>query len=52
MAPGAGKAEIKRRYWELVAMYHPDKAGTATPEIRGLAEEKVKEINGAYEQIQ
>ncbi len=47
----ASAAEIKRRYRELVAQYHPDKAVGATPEIRKLAEERVKEINWAYERV-
>jgi DnaJ-domain-containing protein 1 len=47
----ATKEEIKRRYRQLVAAYHPDKAAGATPEIRQLAEEKIKEINAAYEKV-
>lgn len=47
----ATSAEIKKRYRELVAQYHPDKAAQTTPEISKLAEERVKEINWAYEQI-
>lgn len=49
--PGTSREEIKRRYRELMAAYHPDKAAMATAEIRKLAEEKVKEINQAYETI-
>lgn len=50
ISPGATREEIKRRYRELVAAYHPDKAVDTTPEIRRLAEEKVKEINWAHEE--
>lgn len=45
----AGKEEIKRRYRELVAAYHPDRATATTPEIRKLAEERLKAINAAYD---
>lgn len=45
----ATKEEIKRRYRELVAAYHPDKATATTPEIRKLAEERIKMINAAYD---
>lgn len=51
VAPGASREAIKRRYRELVTAYHPDKAANTTPEIRRLAEEKMKEINGAYEKL-
>lgn len=45
----ASPAEIKKRYRELMTQYHPDKAAQTTPEIQKLAEERVKEINWAYE---
>ncbi len=48
LLPDASPAEIKKRYRELVAQYHPDKATQTTPEIQKLAEEQVKEINWAY----
>jgi DnaJ-domain-containing protein 1 len=46
----ASRDELKRRYRALVAAYHPDKAVGATPEIRKLAEEKMKVVNLAFEQ--
>lgn len=47
----ASPAEIKKRYRELMTQYHPDKAAQTTPEIQKLAEERVKEINWAYERL-
>lgn len=44
-------AEAKLQRKHLAARYHPDKSGTATPEIRRLAEEEMKNINEAYEAI-
>jgi len=43
---GASKEEIKRAYLELVKKYHPDKF--ADNPLKELAEEKLKEINEAY----
>ena len=51
LSPDATPAEIKKRYRELMAQYHPDKAAQTTPEIQKLAEERVKEINWAHDTI-
>ncbi len=46
---GADQAEIKKAYRELVQKYHPDKyAGNP---LEDLAQEKMKEINEAYDAI-
>lgn len=46
---GADQAEIKKAYRELVQKYHPDKyAGNP---LEDLAQEKMKEINEAYDTI-
>ena len=42
--------EIKKAYYELARKYHPDNY-TNNP-LTDLVEEKMKEINEAYEQIQ
>jgi DnaJ-domain-containing protein 1 len=42
------KADVRRRYRELLALYHPDKVAHLGPELRALAERKTKEINEAY----
>jgi curved DNA-binding protein CbpA len=35
-----------------MSQYHPDKFATAAPELRRRAEQKAREINGAYDRIQ
>ncbi len=45
------QAEITKCYRELMSQYHPDKATQTTPEIRKMAEEKAKEINWAFDQL-
>ena len=41
--------DIKRRYKELVAQYHPDKVNHLGEEIKKTAENETKKINEAYE---
>lgn len=41
--------EIKRRYRELVAKYHPDKVNHLGEKLKETAEREMKEINEAYE---
>ena len=38
-------------YKRMAAMYHPDKVATLGPELRALAEAKMKEINSSYEAV-
>lgn len=45
----ASNDEIKKVWRKLSSKYHPDKAEQTTEEIRKLAEEKLKDINWAYE---
>ncbi len=40
---------IKKAYRTLSMKYHPDKVGHLGEEFRRVAEEKMKEINVAYE---
>ena len=49
LAPGADFAEIKAAYRKLSMRYHPDKVGHLGEEFKNVAEEKMKEINNAYE---
>ena len=50
VSPSDDEEKIKQAYRELVRKYHPDKyAGT---DLAEMANEKMKEINAAYEQIQ
>jgi len=49
LAPGAAFSEIKAAYRKLSMQYHPDKVGHLGEEFKKVAEEKMKEINQAYE---
>ena len=48
----ASDADIDQAYRRLMSQYHPDKFATAAPEQRRRAEQKAREINGAYDRIQ
>ncbi|MFB0532913.1 MAG: DnaJ domain-containing protein [Desulfatiglandales bacterium] len=48
---GASIDEIRKAYRELAAKYHPDKVIHLGEEFRGLAEEKFKEIQEAYQEL-
>ena len=50
VSPTASDDEVKKAYRELARKYHPDKY--AGSDLAELAEEKMKEVNAAYEQIQ
>lgn len=43
------KAQIRKKYLELITKYHPDKVSELGPELVELAEKKSKEINIVYE---
>jgi DnaJ like chaperone protein len=49
LEPGADKDAIKKAYRKLSMKYHPDKVRHLGEEFRAVAEEKMKEINGAYD---
>lgn len=49
VSKGASKEDIKKAYRELVKKYHPDQYGDNP--LRSLAEEKMKEINEAYDYL-
>ncbi|MDH5297430.1 MAG: TerB family tellurite resistance protein [Desulfobulbaceae bacterium] len=51
LAPGASPEEIKKAYRTLSMQYHPDKAAHLGEEFRSVAEEKMKEINMAYQHL-
>lgn len=48
---GASRSEIVAAYRRIVKMYHPDRVAGLAPEFRELAEERMKAINAAYEQL-
>ena len=50
VSPTASDDEIKKAYRDLARKYHPDKYSGS--DLAELAEEKMKEVNAAYEQIQ
>jgi len=47
--PGADFNAIKKAYRKLSMQYHPDKVGHLGEEFQRVAEEKMKEINMAYD---
>jgi DnaJ like chaperone protein len=49
LKPGADKDAIKKAYRKLSMKYHPDKVSHLGQEFRAVAEEKMKEINAAYD---
>ncbi|XOF33479.1 MAG: DnaJ domain-containing protein [Candidatus Electrothrix sp. YB6] len=46
---GADFGAVKRAYRKLSMQYHPDKVAHLGDEFKGVAEEKMKEINAAYD---
>jgi DnaJ like chaperone protein len=51
LEPGADMETIKKAYRTLSMKYHPDKVVHLGEEFRHVAEEKMKEINVAYEYL-
>src|SRR6516165_6701271 len=49
--PTASMVEIKRSYLQLATQYHPDKVAHLAPEFRALAEQRMKDLNAAYDAI-
>lgn len=46
---GFTPGDVKRRYRELAAQYHPDKVVHLGPKLREAADEEMKKINEAYD---
>ena len=51
VSPNATDEEVKNAYRALARKYHPDKYGSDNP-LKDLANEKMQEINSAYDAIQ
>ena len=49
LEPGADMETIKKSYRQLSMKYHPDKVSHLGDEFKQVAEEKMKEINAAYD---
>lgn len=49
LKPGASQEEIKKAYRNLIKQYHPDQYGDNP--LKNLAEEKMREINKAYDML-
>jgi DnaJ-domain-containing protein 1 len=47
----ASRAEVLEAYRQKVRLYHPDRLSGLAPELRQLAEERMKAINAAFEWI-
>ncbi len=43
------KSQIRKKYLELIAKYHPDRVSDLGDELKILAEKKTKQLNLAYE---
>jgi len=51
LKPGASFTEIKTAYRKLSMKYHPDKVGHLGDEFKKVAEDKMKDLNVAYEYL-
>jgi len=49
--PSASPEEITTAYQQMAKQYHPDRVAHLGPEFHDLAEERMKEINAAYDQL-
>lgn len=50
LTPGASEEELRQAYRDLIKVWHPDRF-SHDPRLQHKAQEKLKEINAAYEKI-
>jgi DnaJ-domain-containing protein 1 len=48
----ASMEDIEQAYRKKISDYHPDKVANAAPELKALAEQRAREINAAYDELQ
>jgi len=51
LGPGASLEEVRQAYRDSVTIWHPDRFGERNPRLTIRAEEKIKQINEAYETL-
>lgn len=51
LGPGASLEEVRRAYRDSVSIWHPDRFGERNPRLTKRAEEKIRQINEAYETL-
>lgn len=51
VSTAATQDQVRKAFRERALQYHPDKVSHMAPEFRAVAEQKMKEINDAYERI-
>tara|TARA_B110000014_G_C20035849_1_gene538129 strand:+ start:314 stop:670 length:357 start_codon:yes stop_codon:yes gene_type:complete len=51
VSPFSNDSQIESAYKKLVLQFHPDKTLNMGPDLRKLSENKMKEINAAYDDI-
>lgn len=50
LEPGVSEAEVRQAYKDIVSVWHPDRFSN-NPRLRQKAEQKLKQINLAYETV-
>jgi len=51
ITPSVTDVELKKAYRKMASKYHPDKVTHLGNELKNMAEEKFKAVNGAYQSI-
>ncbi|MGB3205129.1 MAG: J domain-containing protein, partial [Crinalium sp.] len=51
LSPGASLEEVNQAYKDLAFIWHPDRIPTDNPRLQQKAQDKLKEINHARDQL-